>query len=86
MYSILLEKRALKDLDKFPNSQMDFVLKKIDKILSINPFPKWNNPKFLKWNNWFRLRVWKIRVLYKVQWNNVLIYSIWLRKNVYDNI
>lgn len=83
MYEIHIERRAIKELEKIASEEQEYVLKKISAILSSNPFPTGNNPKRLKGNYAFRLRISDYRVIYTIENNKVLVYAIRHRKDAY---
>ena len=83
IFHILLEESAYADLQRLPKNEQLRIIKKTEKILSVDPFPQGKNPKKLKGGNAFRLRSGNFRVLYKVVGKNVLIFGIGFRKDIY---
>lgn len=78
-----IERRAVKELEKTTSSIRQIILEKISTILSMQPFPKGDNPKRLKGVRGFRLRIGDYRVIYTVEKNLILIYAIRHRKDAY---
>ncbi len=83
MFTVYIEEKVNKDLQKIPTSYKRLIFDKIDKILSDNPFPHANNPKKLKGDRVYRLRIGNYRVLYKINDNKVLVYAVKHRKEAY---
>lgn len=76
MYEIHIERRAVKELEKITSEEQEYILQKISAILSSYPFPTANNPKRLKGNYAFRLRISNYSVIYTIENNKVLVYAI----------
>lgn len=83
MYEVHVERRAVKELEKIVPEEREHILQKISSILSSNPFPAAKNPKRLKGENAFRLRVGDYRVIYTIEGKKVLVYAIRNRKDAY---
>ena len=85
MFQLVFEARVTKDLKSFNSAQKSFIQNKIQ-ILKQNPFPVGKNPKKLKGNNAFRLRVGDYRVIYEIVGNEVRIFNILHRKMAYKDL
>ncbi|MBI4273044.1 type II toxin-antitoxin system RelE/ParE family toxin [Candidatus Uhrbacteria bacterium] len=83
MYEIHIERRAVKELEKIAFEKQQYILKKISAILSSNPFPIGNNPKRLKGEYAFRLRISDYRIIYTIESDKILVYAIRHRKDAY---
>ncbi len=83
MYEVHIERRAVKELEKIALEEREHILKKITLILASNPFPAGKNPKRLKGEYAFRLRVGDYRVIYTIESDKVLVYAIRNRKDAY---
>lgn len=83
MFSIFIEKRAIKELHSLPGDEQKRILESVSFILTINPFPVGGNPKRLKGEKAFRLRIGNYRVLYTIEKNLIRIYAVGHRKDVY---
>ncbi|MDP2630653.1 MAG: type II toxin-antitoxin system RelE/ParE family toxin [Candidatus Uhrbacteria bacterium] len=83
MYEVHIEKRAVKELEKIAPEERGHILKKISTILSSNPFPVGNNPKRLKGERVFRLRIGDYRAIYTIEGSMILVYAIRNRKDAY---
>lgn len=83
MYTVHIEKHAVKELEKIVPEEQEHILQKISLILTTNPFPVGKNPKRLKGEYAFRLRIGDYRVIYTIESDKVLIYAIRNRKDVY---
>ncbi len=83
MFTVFIEKRAIKDLAGLPQFEQQRILRKIDVILVKNPYPQGTNPKKLKGQDFFSLRVGNYRALYTIAKNLVMILHIEHRKDVY---
>lgn len=84
-YSLILTPEAQQDLRKLPKFEAKRLALKT-KILESNPFPKSKNPKKLSGDNSYRLRIGNYRALYKIKDNQVIVFAIGDRKNVYRRI
>jgi len=83
MYKIIYTKKAIKALYKYDRIFKDTIEKQVYKFLS---FEKVNNIKKLKWyENRYRLRVWKYRILFEKYDDKliILVIDIWSRWDVY---
>lgn len=82
-YTIVLSKRATKQLDKLPDNIADPILGAIGSLAS-NPRP--NSCKKLKGRNGYRIRIGNYRVIYEVFENELLIDVVALghRKDIYQ--
>ena len=83
MYKIIYTKKAMKALYKYDRIFKDVVETQIYKFLNQE---KVNNIKKLKWfENRYRLRIWKYRVLFEKYENKlvILVIDIWSRWDVY---
>lgn len=83
MYDVHVERRAAKELEKIVPREREYILLKISSILSENPFPAGKNPKRLKGEHGFRLRVGDYRVIYTIECGRVFVYAIRNRKDAY---
>lgn len=87
MFEIVFDKQIKKDLKCFSKKTASLLIDTIIEKLSVNPFPKQKgNPKKLKGNNYFRLRIGDYRVLYEVDNSIVKIFVVLHRKDVYKKI
>ena len=82
-YTIILSKRATKQLDKLPDNIADPILRAIGSLAS-NPRP--NGCKKLNGRNGYRIRIGNYRVIYEVFENELLIDVVALghRKDIYQ--
>lgn len=72
-----------KSCDFFKKSELEIrkrVLNKIDNLL-VNPFP--NDVKSVKGKGLFRVRVGNYRILYEIEEDEIVIFKIEKRGNVY---
>lgn len=83
MYSIHIEKRALKQLKKLPYCEQEVIIRKVNTILGRSPFPLGKNPKKLVNKKAYRFRSGNYRVLYEVEGAVVKIYAIKKRSEAY---
>ncbi len=83
MYEVHIERRAVKELEKIAPEERERILKKLSVILPSSPFPTGNNPKRLKGEYAFRLRIGDYRAIYTIEGNMVLVYAIRNRKDAY---
>lgn len=83
MYVVYIERRAVKELEKIAIEEQERILQKISATLSYSPFPTGNNPKRLKGERAFRLRIGDYRIVYTIEKNLVFIYAIRHRKDSY---
>ena len=73
MYTILLSKQVQKQLTKL-NKDFLLVFKEKMAILSKNPFSHNLDIKRIKWDiNKYRLRIWKYRIIYKIDKSKLVI-------------
>ena len=83
MFEIFVEKNAHRDLLKISHEKQHTLLKKIYVILGQNRFPQKNNPKKLRGEKVFRLRIGEYRVLYKIHQKRIFVFAIRHRKDTY---
>ena len=82
-FNIVLAPKAVKDLDGLNNKQCAKILKQV-MVLEDNPFPRGKLIKKLKGTkiNYYRLRIDKYRVFFRVKGKRVIILRIISRKDV----
>ena len=83
MFTIVIQDRAERDLEKIPKNDQKKLLEKLFSDLPANPFPRGKNPKRLKGVPFYRWRYGDYRVIYQIIGNKVLILTIGHRKDVY---
>lgn len=66
MYKIRLQKKVLKFLEKHKWEKVIEIFSTYLKILQNNPYNNRLDIKILKWNNSYRLRIWKYRFIYQI--------------------
>jgi mRNA interferase RelE/StbE len=86
MFDVYIEDKANRDLAKLPSNYRRVIFEKINKFLSVNPFPRADNPKKLKGEYIYRLRIGDYRALYEINGNKVLVYAVKHRKDVYYHL
>ncbi|MEK7103514.1 MAG: type II toxin-antitoxin system RelE/ParE family toxin [Patescibacteria group bacterium] len=86
MFEVHIERRAVKECERIDKHLQKTLLNKMLGLLAENPWPNGFNPKKLKGNHGFRLRIGDYRVLYTVNDKHVLIFAIRHRKDAYDDI
>ena len=86
MYTLIIKKKAQIFIKKHTwESIIQDIITKFDMICK-NPSRKDLDIKLLQWSkNKFRLRIWKYRFLYEVDWKNITVYlfDAWSRWNIY---
>lgn len=82
-YQVILPLEAQKDLRKLPKSEARHVAVKIKLILEKNPWPQGKNPKKLHGSKDYRLRIGNYRALYEIQDDQVTVFAIGNRKDIY---
>jgi len=82
-FNIVLTPKAVKDLDGFNDKQCKKILDDI-RLLEENPFPRGKLIKKIKGTkkNYYRLRIDKYRVFFRIQGKNVFILRIMSKKDV----
>lgn len=80
-YSVNFKSQAIKDLKKIPKKD---VVKLLDKIKSLENGLKGDVKKLTNFTPEFRLRVGNWRVLFEVLKNEIIIYRVKHRKEVYS--
>jgi len=82
-FNIVLAPKAVKDLDGLNNKQCSKILKQV-MVLEENPFPRGKLIKKLKGTktSYYRLRIDKYRVFFRVKAKRVIILRILSRKDV----
>jgi len=81
MFQIEWKENAIGDLNKFENSIVRRMIKRVDE-LSNDPFSK--DIKRLKSSEYFRLRVGDYRIIFSIEGNLITILKVGHRKNIYD--
>jgi len=82
-FNIVLAPKAVKDLDDLNDKQCAKILKQI-RVLEENPFPRGKLIKKLKGTktSYYRLRIDRYRVFFRVKGKRVIILRILSRKDV----
>ena len=82
MYTVVIEHRAYKELDRLPRQVLSRIIRPINS-LSLNPRPSGVKKMFTE-NGW-RIRIGDYRVLYSIDDKNkmVIVYRIKHRGDVY---
>ena len=84
IYKINFIEAAEKDLHKLSKKVAKSIILKIWLFLEVNPWPHGKNLKNLQGKeNCYRLRISDYRVLYKIQGDQVIIFSVGHRREVY---
>jgi len=86
IFTIDISEQALSELENLPLRIQLHITRKINQVLKIHPYPHGNNPKRLKGEKLFRLRVGDYRVVYQVMGVIVKITNIGHRKDIYRDI
>ena len=86
MFTLIYEKRFLKDLDKIPNVDVDRIVRVV-KGLAYEPMPK-NYKKLKTASEVLRIRQGDYRIIYQIDVSSkqVRVLCVRHRKDVYKNI
>lgn len=89
MYALLLSKKVIKFIQSLPADQQKIILVKFE-FLKIDPFchPKLDIKKMKSQDEFYRLRIGKIRFIYEVNHKEViiLVFTGGFRGDVYKRI
>jgi mRNA interferase RelE/StbE len=83
MFKVFVEEKVSKELNKLPKKLKDGIIKKL-KLLE-RGFPYGLDIKKLKgYQNHYRLRIGKLRILFCLENTNIIVYKIGKRESVYE--
>jgi len=83
MFNVLLEEDVSKELEKLQKELKDVIIKKL-KLLEQGFSPVLDIKKLKGYQNHYRIRVGKFRILFCMENPNVVVYKIGKRENVYE--
>ena len=83
MFKVFIEEKVSKELDKLPNKLKNNITKKL-KILEKGFSYALDIKKLKSYQNHYRLRVGKFRILFYLENTNIIVYRIGKRESVYE--
>jgi mRNA interferase RelE/StbE len=83
MFKVFVEEKASKELDKLPKKLRDNITKKL-KLLEQGFSYALDIRKLKGYQNHYRLRVGKFRILFCLENTNIIVYRIGKRESIYE--
>ncbi|MBI2084857.1 MAG: type II toxin-antitoxin system RelE/ParE family toxin [Candidatus Aenigmarchaeota archaeon] len=83
MFNILLEKKVSKELEKLPKKLKESITGKL-KILEGGFSYALDIRKLKGYQNHYRLRVGKLRILFYLEGKDIIVYKIGQRESIYE--
>jgi mRNA interferase RelE/StbE len=83
MFEILIEEDAIKELSKLQKKSKDKIIEKL-KLLEKGFSPLLDIKKLKGYQNHYRLRVGKFRILFFLENSKIVVYKIGKRESVYE--